>query len=1754
MLYVFLLVPLLSSWNTGYAQLFRQNFSSSTVTNNYISTSPTNGQFTDIRSTGSGTTVNIANGGIEITRTTGELGYFVRNTDFANNPSSLIIQFTFQAPSANLSDANVGKFSIGGDFANNGATTANANEFASFGFYLTGVSNQFGIRNINTSTSNSTIFTGAQTITWVLNKSGTTLAYVGPDGSSQTVGSDRWDIWVGSTQVFNEQNVITASQPLTQFKFRTEPTSASMNYTLRFDNFYMNTIGGSLPSGTYTLGPDGDFQSLTNTGGVFNILNNLGSVTAGGYTFQVASDLTENGTHALNQLSGMSAANKIRIVPSNTTVRSISGGVNGMIKLSGADYVEFEGGTGTSKFLRFRNDGLNTFIFSNDATNNKITNCFVESDNPQHDIPPFISYGIVFFGSGTTTGNSFNTIQNCELSGAYGSNKQRKPLSAINSYTAGSARNTGNIVSDNLIYEFGGYGNGSVSAIHANTGSSNWTISRNTFYFNTDVSAAVSDFNDLFTMINLQDGSDYTVEGNIIGGTSITGGQTTMRILESTSGFFKVRGIIVDLKSSNNTAQITNNTIRGIAQAYSSSSGTSLDEEAFIGIDIISGNVTASTNTIQNITTTCNPTTTTVSRRVRGIKASSNATVLVSSNTISGLNISSSNSSTLNAAVIQGVSLHHTSGTTSIQSNAISNISSSAGTIAAISREGSGTALINSNDYNNLTQSNTSNSAFLRGIRNVGAGTVTINSNSINTLSSTSLNSSTTDPAVSAILVTSGTVNISQNTIHTILATNGSNSGNNHAAGMTLTGTTTVSGNRIYNISNSSGGDNNAATGIIVHSGAHTLTNNMISMGMGVSASTNNSDLIPFYGIWNATTATSLNVYYNSVHIGGENRQGNSRSYNTFCFYRGTGVTTPVIIMNNLFQNLRLFNENTNNDDPKAKHYAICSDETANWSSGSVTVCNGVPSSSVNYNALFCLSSSRIGRWAGVSRSYAGWQTASGGDAQSVDLGFNSATSITFANVNTADLHVASTVTNNVLSSANLVLDQKGAALTSVPSDFDNDFRRAPSDIGADEFSRIIYSAATGNWTSGSSWSQGGVPTFWDEIVIMSGHNIVVPANTLAQFYRLTIQNGGTLRLADNTSVLEGSILYNTAVGARGEFTIANGGTFNANATGIGSGNVRLAGRLTNNSSSFNSSTGTFFMNFDDILVNESCASTHILNLNKATAISDINGTANTTFNHLTLLNNANTSVIAEPALLAAKTITVNNILDIQGTGIFAIGGSSVTNTNTLAIGSSAVNGTITGTGTLSGSIFSNLHILGTTGNVSTNPVAFTNGFRLLNNLWIERQNAIDAITLGTGGVTVSGRLTLSRGHINTLLIPWSSAQPNNLNASLLTLDVDAVVNGGISGGSDNSYVNGPMAKITNSTSSFSFPVGNIDILGRIGITPTSTSSNRATFIARYYKQDPSLTYSKSVQTPTNSDPVNDLDHVSEREYWMLDKTDHGSTAVRARVRLHWTSYSLVYFWNSAEWAGLRVARFNGSTWESRGPYQDPATFSPNANIGSSGYVPGNSYSAGSIESDEVTNFSPFTFGTTIMLRLNPLPVELLTLKALAQHKQINVEWITATESNSDYFIVERSTDAKNFKPIGKVAAAGTSKTVRTYALADKHPYPGINYYRLQQVDKEGSAQISHVVSAEMVSSSLSGKFEIYPNPSDGKYLTIQLPYQGEMIVSIYNAVGAEIEMQKIVADGRIATLQPRTSLASGIYIIKIVTAKGSYQQKIIIR
>lgn len=126
-------------------------------------------------------------------------------------------------------------------------------------------------------------------------------------------------------------------------------------------------------------------------------------------------------------------------------------------------------------------------------------------------------------------------------------------------------------------------------------------------------------------------------------------------------------------------------------------------------------------------------------------------------------------------------------------------------------------------------------------------------------------------------------------------------------------------------------------------------------------------------------------------------------------------------------------------------------------------------------------------------------------------------------------------------------------------------------------------------------------------------------------------------------------------------------------------------------------------------------------------------------------------------------------------------------------------------------------------------------------------------------------------------------------------------------------------------------------------------------------------------------------------------------------------------------------------------------------------------------------------FGSTpIRLRsvcFLPLPIELTSIEAVTMAKSIMVKWTTASEEANDFMAVERSVDGNNFAEIGRVDGAGFSQLTQDYELEDQAPVVGTNYYRLRQVDYDGSVTYSEVVAADFAGNLAGGErpLKVYP-------------------------------------------------------------------------
>lgn len=171
-------------------------------------------------------------------------------------------------------------------------------------------------------------------------------------------------------------------------------------------------------------------------------------------------------------------------------------------------------------------------------------------------------------------------------------------------------------------------------------------------------------------------------------------------------------------------------------------------------------------------------------------------------------------------------------------------------------------------------------------------------------------------------------------------------------------------------------------------------------------------------------------------------------------------------------------------------------------------------------------------------------------------------------------------------------------------------------------------------------------------------------------------------------------------------------------------------------------------------------------------------------------------------------------------------------------------------------------------------------------------------------------------------------------------------------------------------------------------------------------------------------------------------------------------------------------------------------------------------------------------------LALGTLPVTLQWFTATKANKGGLLNWQTATEVNSDYFMVERSNGDENFTTISKVYAKGNSTQKQDYNFTDNTPFNGINYYRLKQVDKDGK----YAYSVTRVINFLKDiGISVYPNPAKDVLVVHGLPATGNTQIAIFSLAGSKIATG--IAAGENYTVNIK-NLAAGTYYVKVESGR----------
>ncbi|WP_177204805.1 T9SS type A sorting domain-containing protein [Hymenobacter arizonensis] len=171
----------------------------------------------------------------------------------------------------------------------------------------------------------------------------------------------------------------------------------------------------------------------------------------------------------------------------------------------------------------------------------------------------------------------------------------------------------------------------------------------------------------------------------------------------------------------------------------------------------------------------------------------------------------------------------------------------------------------------------------------------------------------------------------------------------------------------------------------------------------------------------------------------------------------------------------------------------------------------------------------------------------------------------------------------------------------------------------------------------------------------------------------------------------------------------------------------------------------------------------------------------------------------------------------------------------------------------------------------------------------------------------------------------------------------------------------------------------------------------------------------------------------------------------------------------------------------------------------------------------------------------SPLPVELTRVEATAKQQGVTLNWATATEKNNDRFEIQRSADGQLFQTIGSVKGQGNSSSAREYSYADSRPLAGQSYYRLRQVDTDGTSAFSPVVAVQT-----STEVTVFPNPTAD---AVVLPATvGQVQYRVLNALGQTMLRGKAAGNDRLDL----TSLNKGTYFLELKGAAESTMQRVV--
>ena len=199
----------------------------------------------------------------------------------------------------------------------------------------------------------------------------------------------------------------------------------------------------------------------------------------------------------------------------------------------------------------------------------------------------------------------------------------------------------------------------------------------------------------------------------------------------------------------------------------------------------------------------------------------------------------------------------------------------------------------------------------------------------------------------------------------------------------------------------------------------------------------------------------------------------------------------------------------------------------------------------------------------------------------------------------------------------------------------------------------------------------------------------------------------------------------------------------------------------------------------------------------------------------------------------------------------------------------------------------------------------------------------------------------------------------------------------------------------------------------------------------------------------------------------------------------------------------------------------------------------------GYFRGDGLEDAGSFEFNGTLPVAFNG------NFKASIDGNRAKLDWSVSSETNNNYFLIEKSLDGKIFTTVTKVSSKGSS--ANAYVTYDNQPASGINYYRLSQVDLDGTTVILSVKSIKFALT-VAATLSVYPNPTTDQIFVNLDNYTQAVSIGLIDSSGKTIYSEKVNGGLTNYQLKLTNKLASGIYILSLSGEGLNEVKKVIVQ